>query len=63
MTAETTKYTLELSEAKLDVKPWKEMMKGIPEEMECILFPLYRPMDWGKTSGLIVSRAGKSSRR
>jgi long-chain acyl-CoA synthetase len=46
LTAETTKYTLEHSEAKvlfvgkLDVKPWTEMKNGIPEGMKCISFPL-----------------------
>lgn len=46
LTADTTKYTLEHSEAKvcfvgkLDVKPWEEMKKGIPEGMKCISFPL-----------------------
>ncbi len=46
LTAETTKYTLEHSEAKLlfvgklDEKPWKEMKNGIPEGMKCISFPL-----------------------
>jgi long-chain acyl-CoA synthetase len=41
LTAETTKYTLEHSEAKLDEKPWKEMKNGIPENMKCIAFPMY----------------------
>jgi len=46
LTAETTKYTLEHSEAKLlfvgklDEKPWAEMKNGIPEGMKCISFPL-----------------------
>lgn len=46
LTAETTKYTLEHSEAKLlfvgklDEKPWEEMQKGIPEDMKCVSFPL-----------------------
>ena len=46
LTAETVKYTLEHSEAKLlfvgklDEKPWNEMKKGIPEEMKCISFPM-----------------------
>ena len=46
LTAETVKYTLEHSEAKvlfvgkLDEHPWAEMKKGIPEGMKCISFPL-----------------------
>lgn len=46
LTADTTKYTLEHSEAKicfvgkLDEKPWAEMKKGIPEGLKCISFPL-----------------------
>lgn len=46
LTADTTKYTLEHSEAKLlfvgkmDVKPWAEMKKGIPEGLKCISFPM-----------------------
>jgi long-chain acyl-CoA synthetase len=46
LTAETTKYTLEHSEAKLlfvgklDEKPWKEMKNGIPADMKCIAFPM-----------------------
>ena len=46
LTAETTKYTLEHSEAKLlfvgklDEKPWKEMKNGIPGDMKCIAFPM-----------------------
>eukprot|EP00571_Detonula_confervacea_P014066 CAMPEP_0172309630 /NCGR_PEP_ID=MMETSP1058-20130122/10270_1 /TAXON_ID=83371 /ORGANISM="Detonula confervacea, Strain CCMP 353" /LENGTH=565 /DNA_ID=CAMNT_0013022289 /DNA_START=94 /DNA_END=1791 /DNA_ORIENTATION=+ len=46
LTADTTKYTLEHSEAKLlfvgklDAKPWAEMKKGIPEGLKCISFPL-----------------------
>eukprot|EP00804_Cyclotella_cryptica_P006738 CCRYP_015697-RA/>CCRYP_015697-RA protein AED:0.11 eAED:0.11 QI:84/1/1/1/0.28/0.25/8/5515/587 len=46
LTAETTKFTLEHSEAKLlfvgklDDHPWQEMKKGIPEGMACISFPL-----------------------
>jgi len=46
LTAETTKYTLEHSEAKLlfvgklDEHPWKAMKEGIPEGMKCISFPL-----------------------
>lgn len=46
LTAETTKYTLEHSEAKLlfvgklDAKPWAEMKNGIPDGMKCISFPL-----------------------
>jgi long-chain acyl-CoA synthetase len=46
LTAETTKYTLEHSEAKLlfvgklDEHPWNEMKKGIPDDMPCISFPL-----------------------
>ena len=46
LTAETTKYTLEHSEAKLlfvgklDEKPWKEMKNRIPEDMKCIAFPI-----------------------
>mmetsp|Transcript_37039 Transcript_37039/g.66673 ORF Transcript_37039/g.66673 Transcript_37039/m.66673 type:complete len:580 (-) Transcript_37039:190-1929(-) len=46
LTAETTKYTLEHSEAKLlfvgklDKNPWVQMKNGIPEDMKCISFPL-----------------------
>jgi long-chain acyl-CoA synthetase len=46
LTAETTKYTLEHSEAKLlfvgklDEHPWGEMKKGIPEGLKCISFPM-----------------------
>ena len=46
LTAETTKYTLEHSEAKLlfvgklDEHPWQEMKKGIPEGMKCVSFPM-----------------------
>ena len=46
LTAETTKYTLEHSEAKLlfvgklDEHPWEEMKKGIPEGMKCVSFPM-----------------------
>lgn len=46
LTAETTQYTLEHSEAKvlfvgkLDAKPWEEMKKGVPEGLQCISFPL-----------------------
>ena len=46
LTAETTKYTLEHSEAKLlfvgklDKRPWEEMKAGIPQDMKCIAFPL-----------------------
>eukprot|EP00957_Ditylum_brightwellii_P186811 14224450-Ditylum_brightwellii.AAC.1 len=46
LTADTTKYTLEHSEAKLlfvgklDAKPWAEMKNGIPDELKCISFPL-----------------------
>ncbi|KAL7528970.1 hypothetical protein ACHAXR_004809 [Thalassiosira sp. AJA248-18] len=46
LTAETVKYTLEHSEAKLlfvgklDEKPWTAMKEGIPEGMKVISFPL-----------------------
>eukprot|EP00581_Thalassiosira_minuscula_P009318 CAMPEP_0183702826 /NCGR_PEP_ID=MMETSP0737-20130205/799_1 /TAXON_ID=385413 /ORGANISM="Thalassiosira miniscula, Strain CCMP1093" /LENGTH=565 /DNA_ID=CAMNT_0025929503 /DNA_START=378 /DNA_END=2075 /DNA_ORIENTATION=- len=46
LTAETVKYTLEHSEAKLlfvgklDEKPWAEMKNGIPDGMKCVSFPL-----------------------
>lgn len=46
LTADTTRYTLEHSEAKLcfvgklDEKPWLEMKNGIPDGMKCISFPL-----------------------
>jgi len=46
LTAETTKYTLEHSEAKLlfvgkmDKKPWAQMENGIPDGLKCISFPL-----------------------
>ncbi|KAL7507982.1 hypothetical protein ACHAXN_005089 [Cyclotella atomus] len=46
LTKETTRYTLEHSEAKLlfvgklDKHPWEEMKKGIPEGMKCVSFPM-----------------------
>ncbi|KAL3944584.1 MAG: hypothetical protein SGBAC_001350 [Bacillariaceae sp.] len=46
LTADTTKYTLEHSEAKflfvgkLDEKPWVEQKKGIPDDMPTVSFPL-----------------------
>jgi long-chain acyl-CoA synthetase len=46
LTADTTKYTLEHSEAKLlfvgklDEKPWAEMKNGIPDGLKCVSFPL-----------------------
>lgn len=46
LTAETTQYTLEHSEAKvcfvgkLDKGPWEQMRKGVPEGLKCISFPL-----------------------
>lgn len=46
LTADTTRYTLGHSEAKLlfvgklDEHPWDEMKKGIPEDLSCISFPL-----------------------
>eukprot|EP00956_Cyclotella_meneghiniana_P019962 scaffold34712_cov66-Cyclotella_meneghiniana.AAC.7 len=46
LTAETTKYTLEHSEAKLlfvgklDTHPWNEMKAGIPQDLKCISFPM-----------------------
>ena len=46
LTAETTKYTLEHSEAKLlfvgklDEHPWNEMKAGIPQGMKCVTFPM-----------------------
>ena len=46
LTADTTRYTLEHSEAKLlfvgklDEHPWNEMKKGIPEGMQCVSFPM-----------------------
>jgi long-chain acyl-CoA synthetase len=52
LTADTTKYILEHSEAKLvfigklDEKPWAEMKKGIPEGLPTISFPLC-PKDHG----------------
>jgi len=52
LTAETTRYILEHSESKmvfvgkLDEKPWSEMKKGIPANIDSISFPLY-PKDTG----------------
>ena len=46
LTADTTKYTIEHSEAKLlfvgklDANPWAEMRKGIPDGLKCISFPM-----------------------
>jgi len=46
LTADTTSYTLEHSEAKLlfvgklDEKPWLEQKKGIPDSMPTVSFPL-----------------------
>lgn len=46
LTAETTRFILEHSEAKLcfvgklDVNPWKEMKEGIPADLPTISFPL-----------------------
>ena len=46
LTAETTRYTIEHSEAKvlfvgkLDVSPWNEMKNGVPDDIKCISFPL-----------------------
>jgi len=55
LTAETTAYTLEHSEAKLlfvgklDEKPWEEQKKGIPDTMPTVSFPLC-PKDAAKTT-------------
>lgn len=52
LTAETTRYILEHSESKmvfvgkLDEKPWAEMKKGIPANIDSISFPLC-PKDTG----------------
>jgi len=52
LTAETTKYTLEHSEAKmifvgkLDEKPWAEMKGGVPSTLDSVSFPLH-PSDVG----------------
>lgn len=54
LTAETTRYTLEHSEAKmvfigkLDDKPWQEQKNGIPKELPSVRFPLC-PEDHGAT--------------
>eukprot|EP01083_Nonionella_stella_P077134 210439_1 len=46
LTAETTTYTLKHSEAKLlfvgklDDHPWQKMKEGIPDDINCISFPL-----------------------
>jgi long-chain acyl-CoA synthetase len=54
LTGETTRYTLEHCEAKmlfigkLDVKPWEEQKKGIPEGLPSVRFPLC-PEDHGAT--------------
>lgn len=46
LTADTTSYTLEHSDAKLlfvgklDEKPWEEQKKGIPDSMPTVSFPL-----------------------
>lgn len=55
LTADTTKYTLEHSEAKmlfvgkLDEKPWLEQKKGIPDSMPTVSFPL-TPKDSAKAT-------------
>jgi len=55
LTADTTKYTLEHSEAKmlfvgkLDEKPWVEQKKGIPDSMPTVSFPL-TPKDSAKAT-------------
>jgi len=55
LTADTTKYTLEHSEAKmlfvgkLDEKPWVEQKKGIPDSMPTVSFPL-TPNDSAKAT-------------
>mmetsp|Transcript_23289 Transcript_23289/g.57331 ORF Transcript_23289/g.57331 Transcript_23289/m.57331 type:complete len:562 (+) Transcript_23289:174-1859(+) len=55
LTADTTKYTLEHSEAKLlfvgklDEKPWEEQQKGIPDDMPTVSFPL-SPKDSAKAT-------------
>jgi long-chain acyl-CoA synthetase len=55
LTADTTKYILEHSEAqllfvgKLDEGPWKEMQKGIPADLKTVSFPL-SPADSAKTT-------------
>jgi len=55
LTAETTAYTLEHSEAKLlfvgklDEKPWQEQKKGIPDTMPTVSFPLC-PKDAAKNT-------------
>lgn len=52
LTAETTKYILEHSEAqllfigKLDAHPWAEMKNGVPEGMKTVAMPL-SPKDHG----------------
>lgn len=46
LTADTTRYILEHSEAKLlfvgklDEHPWQEMKKGIPDDLKTVSFPL-----------------------
>lgn len=55
LTSDTTKYTLEHSEAKLlfvgklDEKPWVEQKKGIPDSLPTVSFPL-SPKDSAKTT-------------
>ena len=55
LTADTTAFTLEHSEAKLlfvgklDEKPWLEQKKGIPDSMPTVSFPL-SPKDSAKKS-------------
>ncbi|CAJ1957130.1 unnamed protein product [Cylindrotheca closterium] len=55
LTADTTSFTLEHSEAKLlfvgklDEKPWLEQKKGIPDSMPTVSFPL-SPKDSAKTT-------------
>jgi len=60
LTAETVKYTLEHSEAKLlfvgklDEHPWAEMKNGIPEGMRCISFPMCpQGVDYEKWDDLV----------
>lgn len=55
LTADTTRYILEHSEAqllfvgKLDEGPWQEMKKGIPDDLKTVSFPL-SPVNSAKTT-------------
>lgn len=63
LTAETTRYILDHSEAKMvfvgkmDVKPWEEMKNGIPESLNTVTFPLCPAATGFKTWADVISTA------